>query len=61
VVVELAHPAPYFTEILVHRGFPAPRHVIEKFGEEWTRAGRLVSNGAFTLAEWRPGAGHTSR
>lgn len=56
LVVELAHPAPYFTEILVHRGFPAPRHVIEKFGDEWTRAGRLVSNGAFTLAEWRPGA-----
>ena len=56
VVIELAHPAPYFTEIMVHRGLPAPRHVIEKFGRDWTRADHLVTNGAFMLGEWRPGA-----
>jgi oligopeptide transport system substrate-binding protein len=56
VIVELEHPAPYFTEILVHRAFPVPRHVIEQHGRDWTRAGKLVSNGAFTLAEWRPNA-----
>jgi oligopeptide transport system substrate-binding protein len=56
VVIELVHPAPWFTEILVHRGFPAPRHVIEKHGDAWTRPGRFVSNGAFVLDEWRPGA-----
>lgn len=55
LVVELSHPAPYLLELLVHRAFPVPRHVIEKHGREWTRAGRLVSNGAFTLGEWRPG------
>ena len=55
VVIELAHPAPYLLELLVHRAFPVPRHVVEKYGREWTRAGRLVSNGAFTLGEWRPG------
>jgi oligopeptide transport system substrate-binding protein len=55
VVIELSHPAPYLLELLVHRAFPVPRHVIEKHGRDWTRAGRLVSNGAFTLGEWRPG------
>ncbi len=54
-VIELEHPAPYLTELLVHRAFPVPRHVIERHGRAWTRAGNLVSNGPFTLAEWRPG------
>ena len=56
VIVELEHPAPYFTEIAVHRAMPVPRHAIEKFGREWTRPGNMVSNGAFTFADWRPGA-----
>lgn len=54
VVLELEHPAPYLTEILVHRAFPVPRHVLDKLGRDWTRPGNLVSNGAFVLAEWRP-------
>ncbi len=53
VIIELEHPAPYFTDILVHRAFPVPRHVIEKFGRDWTRPGNHVSNGAFKLAAWR--------
>jgi oligopeptide transport system substrate-binding protein len=56
VVIELEHPAPYFTDIIVHRAFPVPRHVVERFGRDWTRAGNHVSNGAFTLGEWRPNA-----
>ncbi len=55
LVIELSHPAPYLLELLVHRAFPVPRHVVEKYGRDWTRSGRLVSNGAFTLGEWRPG------
>lgn len=56
VVFELEHPAPYFIDLIVHRAFPVPRHVIEKFGRDWTRAGNHVSNGAFKLGEWRPNA-----
>ncbi len=56
VVIELVHPAPYLLDLLVHRAFPVPRHVVEKWGREWTRAGRIVSNGAFVLGEWRPGS-----
>lgn len=56
VVIELEHPAPNLLDLLVHRAFPVPRHVVERWGREWTRAGRLVSNGAFVLGEWRPGS-----
>ena len=34
-------------------GFPLPRHVIERHGSAWTRAGTHVGNGAFALAERR--------
>jgi oligopeptide transport system substrate-binding protein len=54
-VIELEHPAPYLTELLVHRAFPVPRHVVDRYGRAWTRAGNFVSNGPFTLGEWRPG------
>lgn len=54
IVIELEHPAPYLLDLLVHRAFPVPRHVLEKHGRDWTKPGNLVSNGAFVLAEWRP-------
>ena len=56
LVIDLEHPAPNLLDLLVHRAFPVPRHVVEKWGRDWTRAGRLVSNGAFVLGEWRPGS-----
>lgn len=55
-VIELIHPAPYLLDLLVHRAFPVPRHVVEKYGREWTRPEHIVSNGAFLLDEWRPGS-----
>ena len=56
IVIALEHPAPYLTDIMVHRAFPVPRHVVEKFGREWTRPGNMVSNGPFKLAQWRVGS-----
>jgi len=32
---------------------PVPLHVIEEHGVDWVKPGRLVSNGAFLLEEWR--------
>ena len=32
---------------------PVPRHVIERFGDQWTRPGKIVSNGCWTLDSWR--------
>lgn len=58
--VSLDGPAPYFPGMLKHyTWFPVPRHVIEKFGgmtardTGWARPGHLVSNGPFTLKDWR--------
>lgn len=56
VQIRLAHPAPYLPEIAKHQSFfPAPRHVVEKYGDAWVQPGRYVSNGAFKLAAWRLG------
>ncbi len=53
--VKLASPAPYFLAQLVHyTAYPVPKHSIEKLGDDWLKAGNMVSNGAYTLAEWVP-------
>lgn len=54
LIIELVEPAPYFPELIVHRGLPAPRHVIERKTRGWTQPGTMVSNGAFVLDEWIP-------
>lgn len=56
LMLELEHPAPYLLDLLVHRAFPVPRHVVEKHGRAWTRPQHIVSNGAFVFGEWRPGS-----
>lgn len=54
-VINLEHPAPYLPEMTTHYStFPVPKHVIQKFGKDWTRAGNMVSNGAYMLTERRP-------
>ncbi len=51
----LEHPAPYLPQLLMHYAlYPVPKHAVEKFGADWVKAGNAVSNGAYTLAEWRP-------
>ncbi|MFL2770967.1 MAG: peptide ABC transporter substrate-binding protein [Rhodospirillaceae bacterium] len=54
LVMELEHPTPYLPQILIHRGLPVPRHVVEKIGQRWSHPRTFVGNGAFTLAEWVP-------
>jgi len=54
LVVRLSHPTPYFvfmTEFYTY--LPVPRRVIERYGSQWTRPGNIVSNGPFSLVEWR--------
>ena len=59
--VRLDHPTPYFLTMQTHFAwFPVHRGTIERFGTidergtGWTRAGNMVSNGAFKLTAWRP-------
>ncbi len=53
--VTLKAPTPYFLEMLTHQAtYPVNKASIEKVGADWIKPGKLVSNGAFTLAEWVP-------
>ncbi|MGB9143374.1 MAG: peptide ABC transporter substrate-binding protein [Aestuariivirga sp.] len=50
--VTLKGPTPYFLEMLTHQAmYPVNQANVEKFGDDFVKAGNLVSNGAFTLAE----------
>lgn len=52
--VQLVGPAPYFVDMTAHSAFgPAPKWVIEKYGDQWSKPGNMVSNGAYTLKEWK--------
>ncbi len=54
-VVELARPVPYFVELATYTSaYPVPRHVIEANGDQWTRPGNMVGNGAYVITEWIP-------
>ena len=53
--IRLAKPFPFFAERLIYpTGYPVPKHVVEALGDDWVKPGKMVSNGAFMLAEWQP-------
>ncbi len=57
IEISLEAPTAYFLELLTHQtGFPVHPASVEKFGADFTRPGNMVSNGAYTLAEFRPNA-----
>ena len=52
-VVELETPTPYFLSLLSHSAtYPLHRASYAAHGEDFVRAGNMVSNGAYTLDEW---------
>ncbi len=60
LIIELENPTPYFLELLNHASWwPVHPPTIEKFGRidqrgtPWTRPGNIVTNGAFTLKDWK--------
>lgn len=53
--VQLNAPTPYFLEMLTHQvTSPVNKASVEKYGADFTKPGNLISNGAYTLAEWVP-------
>lgn len=55
VMIRLEHPVPYLLDLFsTTQVGPVPRHVIEEHGAAWARPGRMVSNGAYVLAERVP-------
>lgn len=60
LVVELESPIPYFLNLMCFSAtFPVPRHVLERLEKKgmsvdlWTRPEHIVSNGPYTLAQWK--------
>ena len=57
LVIRLAQPAPYFITLLSHPStFPIHPPSIVEHGDAFARPGRMVSNGAYRLDAWVPGA-----
>ena len=53
--VTLNAPTPYLLEMLTHQAtYPVNKANLEKFGADFVKPGNLVSNGAYTLAEFVP-------
>jgi ABC-type oligopeptide transport system substrate-binding subunit len=57
LVISLVRPTPYLLSLLTHPStFPVHRGSVEQHGAQFARAGKLLSNGAYVLADWEPGA-----
>lgn len=53
--MRLNRPAAFLPALLTHyTTFALPRHVVEEYGDAWTRPENMVTNGAYTLEEWVP-------
>jgi ABC-type oligopeptide transport system substrate-binding subunit len=51
--VELTSPQPWFIQQVAHTSFlPVNRSAVEQFGNKWTEASNIVTNGPFRLARW---------
>ena len=51
--VELTSPQPWFVQQVAHTSFlPVNRSAVEQFGNKWTEASNIVTNGPFKLARW---------
>ncbi len=54
VEITLEAPAPYLLGLMSHwTAFPIPEHVYKKYGDGWVKPGNMVSNGAYTLVDWK--------
>ena len=52
--VRTAGPVPYLAAVTTAVQLaPQPRATVEKFGQEWTKPGNMVSNGAYALKAWQ--------
>jgi oligopeptide transport system substrate-binding protein len=51
--ITLANSTPYFLGLLAHSmAYPVHRAALEQHGDQFTRPGNLVGNGAYKLEEW---------
>ncbi len=54
--IQLNSPAPFLSSLLTHYvAAPLPKHIVQKYGKDWTKPENIVSNGPFEIEEWAPG------
>jgi oligopeptide transport system substrate-binding protein len=54
LVVTLTHPTAYFLELTSFQTLcPVHLATVKKYGNDWTKPGKMVSNGPYVLKEWR--------
>jgi oligopeptide transport system substrate-binding protein len=54
VEITLKAPTPYFLRLLVmEQAMPVHEKTV-RLGEDWVRPGKMVSNGAYVLEDWKP-------
>ena len=52
--ITLEAPTPFLPGLMTHAtAFPIPEHTFKKFGAEWVKPGNMVTDGAYTLVEWK--------
>lgn len=52
--VKTAFPVSYLPELMSNAQLgPAPKAVIDKFGKDWVKPGKMVSNGPYVLKDWQ--------
>jgi len=52
--VRLTHPTPFFLDLCAFvTTFPVHLPTVKRYGEEWLKPEKIVTNGAFLLKEWR--------
>jgi oligopeptide transport system substrate-binding protein len=55
LVVTLTEPTPYFPELLAfYTFFPVPAKVVEANPDDWSKPEKMVTNGAYKLASYKP-------
>src|SRR5215831_2534527 len=55
VEITLKAPTPYFLQLLTHQSaLPVHEKEIARFGAEWLKPGKMVSNGAYMLDDVKP-------
>lgn len=53
--IKLTAPTPYFLQLLTHQtGYPIHKKSVEQYGDQFTRPGNMVTNGAYMLEAFTP-------
>jgi oligopeptide transport system substrate-binding protein len=51
----LEQPDVMFIKKMLHSAYyPIPQHIVKKYGKEWSKVGKIVSNGAYKIVDWKP-------